>query len=176
MTVLLIDFYATYLVSNFKIIYIEAINDDHFLGYCLVANTVTALIGTFVWGWLGDRLGFGKSMLWIVVIDLVFKIIGIFSNSKPALFTLMLLLGFTSRGMQTIAGPGLVEVFGLKAATELLPIKALGVIGPMVCVPILQLIFLNVLTPFQFMNTLILINFFLVASSVYFVRKYGSQG
>jgi MFS family permease len=113
----LIDFYATFLVSNFKLIYIEAINDDHFLGYCLVANTVTALIGTFLWGWLGDKFGFGKSMLWVVVIDFVFKIIGIFSNSKPALLTLMILLVFTSRGMSTIAGPGLVEVFGLKVAT-----------------------------------------------------------
>lgn len=115
---LFIDFYATYLLTNFKLIYIDSINDDHFLGYCLVANTVTAILGTFVWGWLGDRRGFGKTMLYIVATDLCVKIVGIVSyKSKPMLFTLMLLLGLTSRGMSTVAGPGLVEVFGLKIAT-----------------------------------------------------------
>ncbi len=78
------------------------------MGYCLVANTVTAIIGTFGWGFLGDRLTFGKTMIWIVVVDFAIKIIGIFSRTKPTLFILMLLLGLTSRAMTTVAGPGLI--------------------------------------------------------------------
>ena len=115
--VLFIDLYASYLLNNFKLIYIEEINDDHFLGYCLVVNTVTALAGTFLWGCLGDYLTIGKTMLYVIAIDLVIKIFGIFSSTKPTLIILMFLLGFTSRAMSTISGPGLIQVFGLKIGT-----------------------------------------------------------
>lgn len=114
---LFIDLYVTYLLTNFKLIFIDDINDDHFLGYCLVANTITALIGTFIWGCLGDKLLVGKTMLAIVIVDSIIKLFGIFSTTKPTLMILMFFLGFTSRGMSTVAGPGLIEVFGLKIAT-----------------------------------------------------------
>jgi MFS family permease len=78
--VLFIDFYATYLLTNFKLIFIDKINDDHFLGYCLVANTVTAIIGTFIWGYLGDKFGIAKTMVYLITVDLLIKLIGIFST------------------------------------------------------------------------------------------------
>jgi MFS-type transporter involved in bile tolerance (Atg22 family) len=96
---------------------LETINDDHFLGYCLITNTVTALIGTFLWGCLGDRLKIGRTMFYLIIVDLVIKIFGIFSTTKATLFMLMLFVGFTSRGMSTVSGPGLIEIFGLKIAT-----------------------------------------------------------
>lgn len=170
--VLFIDLYVTYLLSNFKLIFIEEINDDHFLGYCLVVNTITAIVGTFVWGWLGDKLYNGKTMFYAILVDLVIKLFGIFSSTKPTLMMLMFFLGFTSRALATISGPGLIEVFGLKVATELLPIKALAVIGSMVLVPILQLVFLTFLTPFKFMTALIFVNFGLLASTYYFINNF----
>lgn len=50
--------------------------------------------------------------------------------------------------------------------------KALAVIGSMVLVPILQLIFLNFLTPFKFMTLLMLVNVFLLASTYYFNKHF----
>ncbi len=105
------------MLNNFKLIYIQSINDDHFLGYCLIANTITALIGSFIWGCFGDKFKFVKTMIILVAVDTVIKIFGIFSDSKTTLFILMLMLGFTSRGMTTISGPGLIEIFGLKIGT-----------------------------------------------------------
>jgi MFS-type transporter involved in bile tolerance (Atg22 family) len=99
---------VTFLLSNFKLIYLPIINDDHFLGYCLIANTITAILGTFIWGFFGDKFKFAKTMLILVCVDCAIKIFGIFSNTKETLFILMLLLGFTSRGMQTISGAGLI--------------------------------------------------------------------
>lgn len=56
-------------------------------------------------------------MFAIILVDLIIKLLGIFSTTKPTLMMLMFFLGFTSRGMSTISGPGLIEVFGLKIAT-----------------------------------------------------------
>ena len=56
-------------------------------------------------------------MFYLIIVDLVIKIFGIFSTTKATLFMLMLFVGFTSRGMSTISGPGLIEIFGLKIAT-----------------------------------------------------------
>lgn len=45
----------------------------------------------------------------------------------------------------------------------------------MILVPILQLIFLGFLTPFQFMTALITINFFLLASTLYFIKNTSQE-
>jgi hypothetical protein len=56
-------------------------------------------------------------MFLIIIVDLIIKLFGIFSTTKPTLMILMFFLGFTSRGMSTVSGPGLIEIFGLKIAT-----------------------------------------------------------
>ncbi len=111
-------------------------------------------------------------MFILTVVDMGIKIIGIFSgNSKEMLLVLMGLIGVTSRGMATISGPGLIELFGLHIGTLLLPFKALAVIGSYICVPILQLIFLQFLTPFAFMNCLIMVNLCIIISTLYLMKK-----
>jgi hypothetical protein len=32
-------------------------NDDHFLATCIVINTVSSILGTFLWGYLADKIG-----------------------------------------------------------------------------------------------------------------------
>lgn len=70
--------YPVYLISNLKIVYMPIIKDDHFLAYCLILYNVTSMIGAYVWGLIGDKYGFGFSILIISIIDLVFKVYGDF--------------------------------------------------------------------------------------------------
>ena len=95
-------------MNNVKLIFISAINDDHFLGYALVAHTVSAILGTFVWGFVADKKGIAKTMLILAIVDTIIKFFGLFAGDKPTLFILMFSIGLTSRGMMTIAGPGLI--------------------------------------------------------------------
>jgi MFS family permease len=32
-------------------------NNDHFLATCIVINTVSSILGTFLWGYLADKIG-----------------------------------------------------------------------------------------------------------------------
>lgn len=104
----MLDLYIVYLLNNIKLIYISSINDDHFLGYALVATTVTSIVGTFIWGFVAHQRGLAFTMLVLVGVDTAVKVFGLFADDKPTLFILMFMIGLTSRGMMTIAGPGLI--------------------------------------------------------------------
>lgn len=95
-------------MNNVKLIFISIINDDHFLGYSLIAHTCTAIFGTFLWGYVADKKGIAKTMLMLAIVDSIIKFFGLFASNKPTLFILMFSIGLTSRGMMTIAGPGLI--------------------------------------------------------------------
>lgn len=97
-----------FLLNNIKLIFISSINDDHFLGYSLIAHTVAAIVGTFIWGFVADKKGIAKTMLFLAIVDSIIKFFGLFADNKPTLLILMFSIGLTSRGMMTIAGPGLI--------------------------------------------------------------------
>ena len=71
----------------------------------------------------------------------------------------------------TIIGPGLIEIFGLELATELIPYKGLAIFLAYMSVPLLELAFSNILTYQEIL--LLLLSFSLVAAilSLYFFMK-----
>lgn len=84
------------------------INDDHFLAFCQILLTLSAIIGAPFWGFIGDRIGFKTTLLIVICIDLICKIIGLFCVQKWSLMMLYFMLGFNDKGILTIVGPGLI--------------------------------------------------------------------
>jgi len=89
------------------------VNDDHYLAYCSVVTTVAAIIGAPLWGFIGDKKGFKFTLLLVTIVDLFSKILGIFCIQKWNIILVFFMLGFNDKGLLTIIGPGLIEMFGL---------------------------------------------------------------
>jgi MFS family permease len=138
--------YLIYLVLNVKLIYMPIINDDHFLSYCSALVTVSAVVGAPFWGYIGDLKGFKFSLLMLVITDSVIKLFGIFCVEKWNLALLFFLLGVNDKGMITIIGPGLIGMFGIEMATELVPYKGLAVFLGYVIAPTFQMLLWNILS------------------------------
>ena len=136
------------------------INDDHFLSYCIVLVTVSAVAGAPIWGYLGDLKGFRITLLWITIFDSVVKLFGIYCTSKWSLSILFFLLGANDKGLLTIIGPGLIGMFGIEMATELIPYKGLALILCYVIAPILQILLADIAS---FQN---LLQIYFVASAI----------
>jgi MFS family permease len=136
----LLPIYLIYLMQNLKLIYMPIINDDHFLSYCAAVVTASAFIGAPFWGALGDSKGFKNTLLMIAIADTCVKFFGIYSVSKWSLVILFLLLGANDRGLLTIVGPGLIGMFGVEMATELIPYKGLALILAYSVAPIMQIL------------------------------------
>jgi hypothetical protein len=94
-------------MTNLKLIFMPVINDDYFLAYCLIINTVASMIGAPFWGYFGDIKGFSSTLVAITICDTLIKLYGIFVSSRFGLGFLFFILGFVDKGMLTIVGPGL---------------------------------------------------------------------
>ncbi len=57
-------------------------------------------------------------------------------------------MGFNDKGILTIIGPGLIEIFGLEMATKLIPYKGLSLFLAYVVVPIIQITLIKAV-PYQ---------------------------
>ena len=128
-------------MQNIKLIYMPIINDDHFLSYCSVIVTLSSAIGAPFWGFIGDSKGFKNTLLLILIFDLFVKIFGLYSDEKWSLVILFLLLGSNDRGLLAVIGPGLVSMFGIEMATELIPYKGVALISTYAMAPIILLLF-----------------------------------
>lgn len=84
------------------------INDDHFLAFCSVVLTVSAIFGAPFWGYIGDKKGFKTTLLIVLLVDIAVKIFGLFCQQKWNLMMLYFMLGFNDKGILTIIGPGLI--------------------------------------------------------------------
>jgi len=60
-----------------KLIFMPIINDDHYLAFCSVVLTLSAVIGAPFWGLLGDKIGFKNTLLSVLVFDFVVKVGGL---------------------------------------------------------------------------------------------------
>lgn len=89
------------------------VNDDHYLASCAVVLTVATVIGAPFWGYVGDHKGFKFTLLIIIICDTVVKILGLFCKQKWNIILLYFMLSFNDKGIYTIIGPGLIEIFGL---------------------------------------------------------------
>lgn len=105
--------YLIYLTMYMKLIFLPTIHDDHYLSYCAVAVTAAAIIAAPIWGCVGDSKGFKLSLLLVVLFDFVVKVLGVYCNSKETIIGLYFLLSFNDKGILTLIGPGLIELFGL---------------------------------------------------------------
>ena len=124
---------------NIKLIYMPIINDDHFLSYCVALVTVSAVTSPF-WGYLCDSNGFRTTLLLVTAFDSFVKIFGIYCDQKLSLAVLFFLLGSNDKGLLTIIGPGMVGMFGVEMATELIPYKGLAVIIAYTLAPAMQIL------------------------------------
>ena len=100
-----------------KLIFMPIVNDDHYLSLCAISVTISAVFGAPFWGHIGDTIGFKKTLLLIISIDCLCKTLGLFCQHKWNIIILYFALGFNDKGIVTILGPGLIEIFGLEMAT-----------------------------------------------------------
>lgn len=163
--------YLIYMSLYMKLIFLPIINDDHFLAFCSVLLTISAIFGAPFWGYVGDTKGFKYTLISVLIVDLISKIIGLFCQKKWNLMILYFLMGFNDKGILTIIGPGLIEIFGLELATELIPYKGIALFLAYVAVPLTQILFSK-----QFSYEVILL-FFIICSAIsvglayYFYKK-----
>jgi len=54
------------------------INDDHYLALCAVALTLSSIVGGPFWGHFGDKQGFKKTLLIVIIFDFICKFFGLF--------------------------------------------------------------------------------------------------
>jgi len=127
-----------YLTQNIKLVYMPIINDDHFLSYCIALVTISAVVAPF-WGQFCDTKGFKTTLLWLTIFDSIVKIFGLFCTEKWSLGLLFFLLGANDKGLLTIIGPGLVGMFGVEMATELIAYKGLALIMAYILAPAMQI-------------------------------------
>ncbi len=83
-------------------------NDDHFLAACITVNTISNIVGTFLWGYLAHKHGNIMTVSIVVSITLLGGIVGFFSRNHITIIIFMIIFGVGDRGMETIAGPALV--------------------------------------------------------------------
>lgn len=136
-----VPLYLVYLILFMKIIFMPIINDDGYLAMCSVVLTVAGMIGGPFWGAVADVKGFKKTLLLVCLTDLATKLIGLQCGEKWNIVIMYFMIGFNDRGIITIIGPGLVEIFGLEMATELVPYKGFSVILAHLTVPLFQMAF-----------------------------------
>jgi MFS family permease len=115
----------------------------------IVINTTCNILGTFLWGFLAQKFGNITTISIVVGFGFVSGIFGFFSQHYFALVVFVILVGLSDRGMETIIGPALVEIYGLKSATMLLPVKGFCLIIGFLIAPIFQILTSSIFNPFQ---------------------------
>lgn len=81
------------------------------------------------------------------------------------------MVGFNDRGIITIIGPGLIEIFGLDMATELVPYKGFSVFLAYLTVPLFQMTLNGFMTYTQILCIFILLTVIAVYLAYYFYTK-----
>lgn len=132
--------YLIYMNSYIKLIFMPIINDDHYLAYCSIIVRVSAIFGAPFWGAIGDKKGFKTTLLIIVLCNFISKIIGLFCQEKWNLIVLYFILGFADKGLVTIIGPGLIEIFGLETAIGLIPYQGISGFVALLSIPLVQIL------------------------------------
>ena len=96
-----------------KLIFMPILNDDHFLATCAVVVTISSMISAWFWGIIGDLKGFKNTLLILIIVDIVGKTFGLFCRDKWNVIILYFIVSFIDKGITTIIGPGLIQLFGL---------------------------------------------------------------
>ena len=167
----LVPLYTIYLCLYMKIIYMPILNDDHYLAMCAIVFTIGGIMAAPIWGCIGDAQGFKKTLLIFIISDLISKVFGLFCSEKWNIVLMYLYLSFNDKGLITMIGPGLIQMFGLQMATQLIPYKGISVCLAYVTVPLFQIImedysgYKNILGMFVFQTVIA------VVLVIYFYRN-----
>lgn len=78
------------------------------------------------------------------------------------------MLGFNDKGIITIIGPGLIEIFGLEMATELIPYKGMSIFIAYMTVPIVQIMLSSIWTYQHILMLLLVFSGVALGLSIYF--------
>ncbi len=74
-------------------------NDDHFLAFCIIVNTVSNIFGTFLWGFIAHKIGNIMAVGIVGSFALIGGILGFFSYNKMVILLFMFVFGVGDRGM-----------------------------------------------------------------------------
>ena len=146
--------FQIYINTNVKLIYMSIVDDDHFLAYSTMVGVFVSTFGAFIWGYLGDHKGFSLALLIFAIMDCAVKLFGCFAKTKVTIMIMFILLGITDKGMLTLMGPGLVSLFGIKMATQLLPYKGISIYLGFGFAPLMYLVLSGLMSPHQYLSFL----------------------
>ena len=163
--------YLIYLSMYMKLIFMPTIHDDHYLSYCGVSLTAAAIIAAPIWGCVGDHKGFKFSLILVILFDIVVKVLGLFCTQKWNIIILYFMLSFNDKGILTLIGPGLIEIFGLEMATELIPYKGFSLFLAYITVPVFQLLIPNYNNYKTLLIIFIVFSCLAVCLGIYFYRN-----
>jgi MFS family permease len=118
----------------------QILEDDHLLSIGLMLIILSTAICSVPWGILADKKGSVTAIICFLIVDFFSKIFAAFVSNKVWYLISMVLIGATEKTMMVIFGPILVDTYGLKIATELLPLKGVSVIISMIIAACLGLV------------------------------------
>ena len=93
---------------------------------------------------LADCKGPFYVILAFLVFDMMAKIFATIVTSKSGFIAAMVLLGSTDKTMLVVFAPIMIDCFGLKVATELLPLKGISGIISIIIAAIIGFIFSHI--------------------------------
>ncbi|EGR30235.1 major facilitator superfamily protein, putative [Ichthyophthirius multifiliis] len=136
--------FSLFISLNYKTYGLTKINDDHFLTYLISITTIVSSLSNILWGYLVDRYQFRSVYIFLICIILISGFIFPIISSNIFGFSIIYqILGSTERGLYTIIGPGLVQIYGIKLGSELFPIKSTSFFLALVLVPVIQVFLLK---------------------------------
>lgn len=93
------------------------------------------------------------------MVDAVVKLgLWVVGGGRFGVLGYFLVIGFFDKGMMTIVGPGLVELYGIEGGTELLPLKGSSMLLTFAVVPVIQILTKEILTPLELLKIFSIVN------------------
>lgn len=117
------------------------LQDDHLISVGLMLIILSSAVFSIGWGFLADKRGPPFAIIAFIILDLGAKVFASFARSPTAFVISMILIGGTDKTMLVLFAPILIDTFGLRAATELLPFKGLSGILSVILAAALGLVF-----------------------------------
>lgn len=139
--------YQLYFQLNTKLIYMSSLQDDHLISLGLVLSVLSSAVCSIFWGSLSDWKGPPITIIVFIILDFAGKIFASISRSREGFIASSIFLGATDKTMLILFAPILIDCFGLRVGSELLPFKGLsGLLGVAITI-ILGYVFTNLSTP-----------------------------
>lgn len=133
--------FQVYVQLNTKLVYMPILQDDHLISVGLILIILSSALFSVPWGLMADRQGPPCTIITFIIIDLTVKIFACIARSKTGFVLSMIFIGGTDKTMLVLFAPILIDSFGLRVATELLPFKGISGIFSVILAAALGLVF-----------------------------------